>query len=275
MVYYQHSDGRVCIVFPFQDKVLMGSTDIPVADPDQAECSEDEIGYMLETLRGIFPGIPVARAQIVFTFCGVRPLPASHSQITANISRGHTIHKMDPDGGRAFPVYSLIGGKWTTFRALAEQTADELLSQLGLPRRCSTDQVPIGGGRGYPVGERERAAWIGRVAQQSGVKEARVEVLLQRYGTIAEPYLKAAGIAGEQPLRRLPGYSVGEIRHMAVAEWVVHLADIVYRRSTIGLLGYATRPVLAELAEVVGNVLDWDPGRQESEIAQALWKPLS
>jgi glycerol-3-phosphate dehydrogenase len=275
MVYYQHNDGRVCIVFPFQDKVLMGSTDIPVADPDQAECSKDEIEYMLETLRGVFPGIPVSRKQIVFTFCGVRPLPASHSKITANISRGHTIHRLDPEGIRPFPVYCLIGGKWTTFRALAEQTADELLTQLGLPRRCSTEQLPIGGGRYYPSGEGARTSWIGRVAQQTGVKEARVAVLLQRYGTSAEAYLKGADPDDEQPLHHLPDYSVGEIRHMAAEEWVIHLADLVYRRSTISLLGHATGPILAELAELVGDVLDWGLARREQEVEQALGPVLS
>ncbi len=117
MVYYQHADGRVCIVFRFMDKVVMGSTDIPIDDPDKAECDEAEIQYMLQTLRSVFPGIEIRRDQIIFTFCGVRPLPAANTAVTANISRGHTIQVVEPAGARTFSLFCLIGGKWTTFRA--------------------------------------------------------------------------------------------------------------------------------------------------------------
>jgi glycerol-3-phosphate dehydrogenase len=267
MVYYQHADGRVCIVFAFMNRIIMGSTDIPLDDPDSAECDEGEIDYMLQTLRGVFPGIEVSRKNIVYTFCGVRPLPACHTGVTANISRGHTIHVIDPEGLRSFPIYCLIGGKWTTFRALAEQTADRVLSQQGLPRRCPTQDVPIGGGKDYPADEQTRTDWIRRVAEATHMEETRVKVLLERYGTAAETYLDGADT--DRPLRSLPGYSVGEIQRIAAEEWVVHLADLVYRRTTIGLLGYATDPVLVELAEVVGDVLGWDAARREQEVALA------
>ena len=263
MIYYQHADGRVCIVFAFMGKVIMGSTDIAVDDPDKAECEEEEIDYMLATLQGVLPGISVSRKHIVFTFCGVRPLPASHTGVTANISRGHTIHRIDPEGERRFPIYCLIGGKWTTFRALAEQTADRVLAQLGLPRCCSTQTMPIGGGKSYPTDEAARADWIRRVAQAVGVDETRVKVLFERYGTTAEGIL--TGATNDRPLRQLPGYSVAEIQYLAAQEWVVHLSDLVYRRSTIGLLGHATEAVLIELAEIVGEVLGWDSARREKE----------
>src|SRR5262249_35128415 len=103
MVYYQHSDGRVCIVFPFMDKVIAGTTDIRVSDPDAAKCEESEIEYMLQTLRGVFPGIPFSREQIVFTFCGVRPLPASVDAQTGTISRGHLLRTVYPRGN-GFPI---------------------------------------------------------------------------------------------------------------------------------------------------------------------------
>ncbi|KPJ70975.1 MAG: glycerol-3-phosphate dehydrogenase, partial [Planctomycetes bacterium DG_20] len=161
MVYYQHADGRVCIVFPFMDKVIMGSTDIRVDDPDAAACDEDEIAYMFTTLRGVFPGISLSRGDIVFVFCGVRPLPVSEGEVLANVSRGHSIRTDEPDGGRAFPVYSLIGGKWTTFRAFAEEAADRVLERLGAERRCSTAHTPIGGGKEFPADAAQRDAWIG------------------------------------------------------------------------------------------------------------------
>lgn len=269
MVYYQHADGRVCIVFPFLDKVIMGSTDIPVKDPDEARCEEAEVDYMLETLHGILPGIKVGREHIVYSYCGVRPLPSSKSSVTANISRGHTLHTIEPGAGRPFPITCLIGGKWTTFRALAEQAADQVLARLALPRRARTAREPIGGGRNFPATREARAAWVRRVATASGLPDSRILDLLARYGTAAEEYACDATRFEETPLRSLPAYSIGEIARIAAGEDVVHLADIVYRRSTIGLLGHARPEVLAELAGIAGGVLGWSLDRQAEEVELA------
>lgn len=269
MVYYQHDDGRVCIVFPFMDKVIMGSTDIRVADPDAARCEADEIEYMMTTLRGVFPEMKIAREDIVFTFCGVRPLPASEGTVLANVSRGHSVRVAAPEGERPFPVYSLIGGKWTTFRAFAEQVADRVMGDLGAARRCSTVHEAIGGGKGYPSDAGARAEWVAHMAQASRSAEARVATLLERYGTAAETYAAAESGEGARPLASLPTYTVGEIRRMAAAEDVEHLADLVCRRSTIALLGEATGEVLREIAGIAGDVLGWDAARQAAEVARA------
>ena len=268
MVYYQHSDGRVCIVFPVGDKVLMGSTDLRVVDPDAAYCDNDEIEYMLATLRSVFPGIEIRRDQIAYVFCGVRPLPATDEGVTATITRGHFIRVIEPEGDRAFPVHCLIGGKWTTFRALAEQTADPILAHLGVERRCSTEHTPIGGGRGFPADEEHKAEWIGRVAHSSGLSAERVATLLDRYGTAAEAY--AASPDADTPLESLPDYTVGEIARIATHDSIVHLTDLLCRRTTIALLGRATPEVIAELAELVGRVLGWDPARRRDEVLLAL-----
>jgi len=308
MVYYQHADGRVCIVFPFMDKVIMGSTDIRLDDPDAARCDEDEVQYMLETLRGVLPNVEIRRDQIVHVFCGVRPLPASGSKVTAVVSRGHSIHTDEPGERRPFALISLVGGKWTTFRSLAEQSADAILARLGRPRRCRTDAMPIGGGQGCPVGQEQRKQWIARLAGRTGLAESRIADLLARYGARAETYARqaaahaAAASAGaaptsaaagnpdvstgnasagaaakdapiewdETPLKNLPDYSVGEIRRIAAEEYIQHLDDLVSRRSIISLLGRATEPALTELAEVAGKVLDWSAARQAAEVARAL-----
>ncbi|MCY3019773.1 MAG: FAD-dependent oxidoreductase, partial [Planctomycetota bacterium] len=269
MVYYQHDDGRVCIVFPFLDKVIMGSTDIRVDDPDKATCTNDEIEYMLTTLRSVFPGIQVQRDQIVFTFCGVRPLPAAGVGVTANISRGHSVRVIEADEDRQFPIYCLIGGKWTTFRAFAQQVGDTILARLTVKRKCDTVRLPIGGGKDFPSDAQKRAEWIKRVAGKSGLTEERIAVLLERYGTAAEEYATGANTEAERPLKTLPAYTVGEIERIASSEYVVHLADIVNRRSLIALLGDARKEALQELAEIAGNVLHWDDARkqQEAELA--------
>jgi glycerol-3-phosphate dehydrogenase len=185
---------------------------------------------------------------------------------------------------------SLVGGKWTTFRALAEQSADAVLARLGQARKCGTDDMPIGGGRDCPTGDQQRKQFIARVARETGLAETRVADLLTRYGSHAETYARqaadaraAAGNAGtagagagtagpgdETPLKNLPDYSVGEIRRIAAGEYVQHLDDLVCRRSIIALLGRATEPALTELAAIAGEVLGWDSARQVAEVARAL-----
>lgn len=142
MIYYEHTDGRICITFRFMDKVIMGSTDIRVDDPDKAVCDDAEIEYMLTTLRGVFPDIAVKRDDIVHIFCGVRPLMASGFDFTSRASRSHATVEHKPDETRAFPVYSMAGGKLTTFRAFAEQTADRVLAFLDRERNVATTDRP-------------------------------------------------------------------------------------------------------------------------------------
>jgi len=138
MIYYEHTDGRICITFQFLDKVIMGSTDIRIKDPDEAACDDAEIDYMLMTLRGVFPKINIPKSDIVHVFCGVRPLMASQEGYTSKVSRSHFLAEHKPDDKRSFPVYSMVGGKLTTFRAFAEMTADRLMPVLGVTRTVST-----------------------------------------------------------------------------------------------------------------------------------------
>jgi glycerol-3-phosphate dehydrogenase len=270
MVYYEHADGRVCIAFPFEGKTIMGSTDIPVDDPDEARCDDAEVDYMRSTLRGVFPRIEVAPRDIVFKFCGVRPLPAAGDKIVGTITRGHTIRVLEPEGSLPFPILSLVGGKWTTFRALAEEAADQVLGRLGKSRRGSTRSVPIGGGRDFPAGEGARERWVERVAEASGLSTDRVSLLLERSGTIAEDHARRVSGGGEVPLQTLHSYTREELEGIARTEYVERLSDLVLRRSTIALLGDARPEVLEEIAKVIGGPLGWDLPRREEEVARTL-----
>ena len=269
MVYYEHQDGRVCIVFRFMGKVIMGSTDLYVESPDDARCDDGEIDYMMTTLRGVFPGVDVRREHIIYTFCGVRPLPAVEAGTAGRVSRDHKIELLEPANGRAFPVYSLIGGKWTTFRALAEQTADKLLPRLGASRTCSTEHIRIGGGKDFCEDDAERTQWIEAAGRERTISEERAATLLARYGTLAEQYLANASDGTETPLHSLPDYSVGEIEYLVQHEQVECLTDLICRRSVIALLGQATPEVLDELAGIVARVLGWDDARRTEEIGLA------
>jgi glycerol-3-phosphate dehydrogenase len=270
MVYYEHTDGRICIVFRVLDKVIMGSTDIRVVNPDDAVCEDAEIDYMMRTLKGVFPKLKLSHADIVHVFCGVRPLPASGLDYTSRVPRAHHLALSETDASRGFPIYSMIGGKLTTFRAFAEQAADKLLERLGRSRAVSTRERVYFGAAGYPIGEAEKQQWIARVAAANGLAGERVATLLERYGTEAERLAQRPESAWRLPLKALPDYTVGEIRMIATEEQVLHLSDLVRRRSVITLLGRAGETALTELAEIVGDVLGWDAEHRSREIGLAL-----
>ncbi|HPD48329.1 MAG TPA: glycerol-3-phosphate dehydrogenase/oxidase [Anaerohalosphaeraceae bacterium] len=268
MVYYEHTDGRVCIAFRFMDKIIMGSTDIRIDNPDDAECDDAEIEYMMTTLRGVFPGLALSRDDIVFRFCGVRPLPASNVDYTGRVPRAHRLHITPPSAERNFPVYSMIGGKLTTFRAFAEQAADKILTQLGKTRTTSTEERPYLGAMDYPVDEDAKHVWISRVAAANNLAPERVATLLDRYGVIAET-IAARPAAEHVPLAALSDYSVAEIRHIAENECIHHLTDLTRRRSIITLTGKANPKALEELAQIIAPSLTWRESRQQQEIEKA------
>jgi glycerol-3-phosphate dehydrogenase len=148
MVYFEANDGRVCIVYPFRGRVLAGSTDIPVTDPDKVQTDAAEIDYLLAVLKDVFPRLNFAREQIVYTFVGVRPLATVQSKEAlpgkpGKISRDHHVVVDGPQAPRTVPVVNLVGGKWTTFRALAEEATDAVLTLLHSQRAVSTVGLPI------------------------------------------------------------------------------------------------------------------------------------
>jgi glycerol-3-phosphate dehydrogenase len=269
MVYFGSKDGRICLVYPFMGQLLVGSTDIRISDPDQARCEEDEIDYMLGVLREIFPRVKLDASNIAFRYSGVRPLPYSDAANPGEVSRDHVVHA-DVLPGTSVPVLSLVGGKWTTFRAFAESVADDTLKRLGRPRRVSTRNEPIGGGRGFPLKALDRAAWIDELTARHGVSVERAETLLSRYGT------RASAIAAfcapskdgihDQPLASEPGYTVREILYLCENEAVTHLADLLFRRTTIALSGHLTRAVLAETAAIAARALGWESVHMRREI---------
>lgn len=268
--FFENKDGRIVLIFPLEDRVLIGTTDIRIDDPDSAKITEDEVQYFIDMIRRVFPVIDVNEGDIVFTFSGVRPLEKSGLNFTGQISRDHKI-EIDETGGKdSIPVLSLVGGKWTTFRALAEQTSDRVLKILDHTRRRSTASMKIGGGKGYPNTEAERVAWISRVSKNSGLDVGRIEALLHRYGTRGEKIAEFISTNVDQELLNYPSFSRGEIAYLVQHEDVVHLDDFLLRRSMIGMLGMSSKDGLDELGQVIGGALGWTENKMQNEIQRTV-----
>jgi glycerol-3-phosphate dehydrogenase len=265
-IFFENNDGRIVLILPYLGKVMVGTTDIRIDDPDKAYCTDEEVDYMLGLVKKVFPSINVDRSQIVYKFSGVRPLPSSDKSYTGNVSRDHSITTLEPSDVIQFPIFSLVGGKWTTFRAFSEQAADKVLDVLNRKRVQSTANIAIGGGKGFPSEKSAWDQWIQQVGQQSGVALDRVRVLLERYGTRAENIVEFIAAGEDAPIHGLEGYSRRELLFLATFERVEHLDDLLLRRTLIGWMGQLNVDILQQVAGIAAEALDWDDARTQEEI---------
>ncbi len=265
MLYFEAEDGRICLVSNFMGHVLLGSTDIPIDDPDTARCADEEVDYLLGAFRRIFPEVAVSRDTIFFSYAGVRPLPSQDANEPGDISRDHSLQELPPADARRFPILSLIGGKWTTFRAFSAEVTDEVLKRLGKARQVRTEDLAIGGGKGL---SRQAASWEAMLSDMvaTGLTRDRASRLLACYGSRANRL--AATLDGPETfLRHLPQVSREELAFIARNELATSAEDVLFGRSALFLEGPVSRMALAELVDVLSELLHWDADRAAAEDA--------
>jgi len=265
--FFENKDGRIVLIFPFWDKVIIGTSDLPIENPDEARCTPEEEQYFIDLVSRVFPDIPVKPEHIVFRFTGVRPLEYSRAKTTGQISRDHSI-KEDKLGN--IPVLSLVGGKWTSFRASSEQTTDVILKMLDKKRTRSTAALGVGGGKDFPRNDKERAEMVKYVCDKTGVKESVVQDLFVRYGTRSLLVAKEIASVGDSPLKSKANWQRGEVIFLVENEKPVHVEDVLLRRSTLAWLGEVTRPLVEEFAAIFAEVNGWSKSTVQSEVERTI-----
>ncbi|WP_052460698.1 glycerol-3-phosphate dehydrogenase/oxidase [Microbacterium gorillae] len=265
-IFFEHSDGRIVLVYPLKGRVMVGTTDLEHDMAEPIRCTEAEVDYFFDLVGHVFPEVPLRREQIVYRFAGVRPLPRHDDTQPGFVSRDYRIERTGVAERPGTTLFSLVGGKWTTFRALGEHLANDVLAELGVPRRRSTARVAIGGGYGYPTDPASRAQWVR--THRGAVDPQRADVLLERYGTRAAAIL-ADLPTDDAPLETLPAYSTGEIRWLVRHERVVRLVDLVLRRTSVAFTGVLTAAALAEFADIAAAELGWNSSERDAELEHA------
>ena len=264
-IFFENSDGRIVLMYPIMNRVLVGTTDTPVDMRDDVVCTDEEVEYFFDLVSRVFPQISIDHSQIVYRYSGVRPLPATGDVNPSVVSRDYRI--VEGSLGST-PLLSLVGGKWTTFRAVGEHLADEVLALLGSPRKVSTENLPIGGGKGFPRTDSERARWVEN--HSATLSEARVDQLLGRYGTYASRIITHLESVGDEALVHHPDYSRGEIEFLVSEEWVITLADLIKRRTSLLFCGDLSQELLEELGMLQSHLLKWTPERTHKEVASSV-----
>jgi glycerol-3-phosphate dehydrogenase len=260
-VYAEADDGRPVFVLPFGPTlVLVGTTDIPFAgDPAAARADEAEIAYLLAAVARIFPHAAARREDVQQHYCGVRPLPATSDggrTTPAAVTRRHLLvrHPWAP-----LPAWSIVGGKLTTCRSLAESAAAEVLAAVGAPVLATSREQPLPGC--WPAGTGRDAAVD--AATDSGTRAGLTAGEARRVaeGTVALFGARAAAVVAAEPCTPARGtpplihglsLPLSAVGFCVREEWAANLDDLVERRL---MLSFDERLSVAALDDVATQLV--------------------
>ena len=246
---FQNPDKRIIFAIPYErDFTLIGTTDVEHTGAiGQAQIEDSEIDYLCEQASRYFAK-PVTRADVVWSYAGVRPLLDDESGDPSAITRDYFL-ELDTS---AAPLLSVWGGKITTFRKLAEEAAELLKAPLQLRQGAWTRDAHLPGG--------DLSAWIG-AAQRPDTDFSRfVHAVLHKHpalgAALAHRLARAYGSRLELVLGRplgtevAPGVFEAELHYLNEHEWARSAEDVLWRRSKLGLhLSQAERGAVASWCE--------------------------
>jgi glycerol-3-phosphate dehydrogenase len=276
------SDRRVMFVLPWrEDLTLIGTTDdFHEGPPESVAATRDDVSYLLDATNHLFPDARLTRDDVLSAWAGLRPLvappegdPGEGAEEGAGVgavSREFEVRE-DPAG-----LFTLMGGKLTSHRGMAEDTVDRVLAFVGkanvtAARKSDTAHVPLPGGDFENLDDLH--VLIAEVGSSLGVSPAGSARLVRAYGSRAaavlelvrdRPQLAAPILEGRPHILAEAVYAVRE-------EWALQVVDVLYRRTRVGL---ETRNGVAEAARRVATVmapeLSWTETRVQEEIDRAV-----
>ena len=259
--YYDSEDGRPMMVIPWLGRYLIGSTDLRFeGDLDMASASQEEWDYILHETNKVIPSAKLTMDDVQYSFTGVRPLPyKDEASDVSDITRRHDIRTHPGIEG----LYTLVGGKLTTFRQVGEDMGDILAKNFGITRRSVTRNLAL------PGGGRKDLDVLRRDVDTPQLAPKVLDRLVDQYGTAA-PALVGFITSTEERRRVLDedfGLTVGEVEWAITREEAYRLADVIARRTMIGVENDLGVGVLEDVADICARVLGWDSERRNAELA--------
>jgi glycerol-3-phosphate dehydrogenase len=254
-------DGRVLFVLPWEGHALVGTTDEPAGLSEHPDPREQEIEYLLRHVARYF-NLQVRREDIKAVWSGLRPLVSDpRAADTSQLARDHVILFSASD------LLTIAGGKWTTYRKMAEDTVDHAVQHFSLQphKSCQTQQMVLPGGAAFdPDGDR---ALSGKYALSREVARH----LNRAYGDQADDVCKL-GVGGAEMSLLVPGhpYLEAEVIYAVRHELAVRVIDVLARRLSLGLLDrQAALAAIPRVLELMAEELGWGEARIATERAEA------
>ena len=264
------TDGRPFFIIPWNGKYLIGTTDIRfTGDLDHVCVDSDEIDYLLRETNRVLPTAKLTREQILYAYSGVRPLPFTGDKDEQSITRRHFIREHPELPG----LLSIVGGKLTTYRSLAEQTVDLVLKKLPAqpdrersPRfsECTTALEPLPG-----ADTDDFAALCASIKLRSRLPEPTNDRLLRIYGTRTSLIMKL--VEADESLAEVFDSETGAIAAEVVLafkhELATTLADCLLRRTMVGLNSTRGLTAVEAAGAIARKHLGWSDARVAQETA--------
>ena len=250
-LYTEAADGRPVFVLPWNEQVLVGTTEVAdTGDPGKTAPSNEEIEYLLRTVAKLFPKAKISAHDIKYAFAGVRPLPNSPGNKASAITRRHFLHDHTADG--ASRLISVIGGKLTTAASLARECARKI--GIAVPEPAMLAMGP--GSSLDPMLDQE----VIEIAKAGSVSEETARGIMEWHGERAMDIARMALVSAElrAPVCPHSSHIVAEVVEAYRKEFAVTLGDVLLRRVPVALGACWSESCSREAALRIGAVLGWN-----------------
>jgi glycerol-3-phosphate dehydrogenase len=250
-IYTEAADGRPIFVLPWNEQILVGTTEVPdSADPAKTAPSHEEIEYLLRTVSQLFPKAKISPRDIRYAFAGVRPLPNSPGAKPSAVTRRHFLHDHADEG--AARLISVIGGKLTTAAALARECARKIGISVADPKLLSV-------GPGTALDPLMDHAVL-EIAQAGSISQESARGMVEWHGKRAMDIARMALVSAElrAPICAHTSHIVAEVVEAYRKEYAITLGDVLLRRVPVALGACWSESCSREAALRIGAVLGWD-----------------
>lgn len=264
---FSTKDKKHFFILPWLNYTLLGTTDDKfTGDLDHVRVSRSEAEKFLRLVNEYYP-LDIQTKHILHAYAGIRPLAVGGRQEnTYAVSRKHEIinhRKTDQING----LFSVIGGKWTTSRSLAEIVVNTVLKDQNMKRlKSTTADTPLVGGRFSSSFEKSQYDIILRY--KSTIDSSVVSALFSYYGQESEKIIKRMEAMPKTSKSKLSRFVLASIEHAVEEESACKLSDFIMRRNSLGNTGIPDRRTLEEISQVMAGMLGWDKARKENEIRE-------
>jgi glycerol-3-phosphate dehydrogenase len=253
-------DGRILFVLPWEDRAIIGTTDTGSGDLDHPEATPEDIEYLIRHVNR-YLNVNLTRDDLISVYAGYRPLVRSREKPSANLSRTHVV--LQEDNG----MVTIVGGKLTTYRRMAQDTLDVLAKRDGMQISHPTEKLPLSGA----INWKQARLDIAHRCAELGI-DTEIEVSLAfNYGAHALEILDLVAERHELGERLIADLAFirAEIIYACRAEMALQLEDALSRRLRIEL---EDRDRGAGVVEAVANLmadeLGWSPATVSAQIEQ-------
>src|SRR5580698_8792909 len=249
-LYTEAADGRPVFILPWNEQVLVGTTEVAdTGDPSKTAASSEEIEYLLRTASKLFPKAKISAHDIKYAFAGVRPLPNSPGKSASAVTRRHFLHDHKADGAER--LISAIGGKLTTAASMARECARQIGITVAEPK-----MIAMGPGSSLdPMLDHE----VVEIARAGSVSEETARGLMEWHGQRAMDIARMALVSAElrAPICPHSSHIVAEVVEAYRKEFAVSLGDVLLRRVPVALGACWSESCSREAALRIGAVLGW------------------